>query len=111
LRLPIAATTRDGRNVSPPTVEFRLPDGSAHPHLLLAGIAQAMRLGRATPDAGALIDRTSAAAVAARPDAATNVPRSFEDVADALARHAAALEEDGVFPGALLQQMVVRLRG
>ena len=27
----------DGRPVTPPTIEFRLPDGSAHPHLLLAG--------------------------------------------------------------------------
>ncbi len=42
VRLPIVARTEDGRPVSPPTIEFRLPDGSAHPHLLLAGVAQVM---------------------------------------------------------------------
>ena len=42
VRLPMNATTEDGRVVSPPTIEFRLPDGSAHPHLVLAGAAQAM---------------------------------------------------------------------
>ena len=33
VRLPLAAATAEGRVVSPPTLEFRLPDGSAHPHL------------------------------------------------------------------------------
>jgi len=42
VRLPIVARTEDGRPVTPATVEFRLPDGSAHPHLLLAGVAQVM---------------------------------------------------------------------
>lgn len=28
--------------MSATTIEFRLPDGSAHPHLLLAGVAQAL---------------------------------------------------------------------
>ena len=50
VRLPIVATTEDGRPVSPPTIEFRLPDGSAHPHLLLAGVAQAMVEARASAD-------------------------------------------------------------
>ena len=43
VRLPLVATTEENRRVGVPTVEFRLPDGSAHPYLLLAGIAQAMR--------------------------------------------------------------------
>ena len=51
IRLPIQATTADGRAVTPPTVEFRLPDGSANTYLLLTGVvtvilALAMRRAR-----------------------------------------------------------------
>ena len=45
--------------MSPETVEFRLPDGSAHPHLLLAGIVQAMIAGKEIEDIDALLDQTS----------------------------------------------------
>lgn len=41
VRLPIQSQTAQGDIRTPATVEFRLGDGSAHPHLLLAGIAQA----------------------------------------------------------------------
>ncbi len=46
VRLPITATDQTGRQVTMPTIEFRLPDGSALPHLLMAGVAVAMLEGR-----------------------------------------------------------------
>ena len=96
IRLPIVARGADNRAVSAETVEFRLPDGSAHPHLLLAGIAQATVLGRSMPtEARArLIERTSAAGAAAD---ALGVPRSFADVTEALTGARAALETGDVF--------------
>ena len=53
----LSRPTSDGRETSPGPIEFRLPDGSAHPHLLLAGIAQALVAGRQLPDIDAH-DRT-----------------------------------------------------
>ena len=57
IRLPIVATDEEGRSVSAETVEFRLPDGSAHPHLLLAGIAQAMVAARDFDDLDSLLEK------------------------------------------------------
>ncbi len=45
IRLPFVPTDAQGRAVAAPTVEFRLPDGSAHAHHLLAGVAQAALAG------------------------------------------------------------------
>jgi glutamine synthetase len=50
VRIPIIPTDVDGRATSPGTIEFRLPDGSAHPHLLLAAVAQAFVDGRRMTD-------------------------------------------------------------
>jgi glutamine synthetase len=82
--------------VSPETVEFRLPDGSAHPHLLLAGVVQAMIDGRSIGELDALLDRTSAQTLQA--GSALPVPRSFSEVAVALRQNRVALEDGGVFP-------------
>ena len=38
IRIPIVSRDEEGRPAAAETVEFRLPDGSAHPHLLLAGV-------------------------------------------------------------------------
>ncbi|HVP39697.1 MAG TPA: hypothetical protein VMS93_11005 [Candidatus Saccharimonadales bacterium] len=109
VRLPVVASTPDGRRVAPPTIEFRLPDGSALPHLLLAGAAQALVLGRNTPELERLLERTSAAGAAhtARP---LGVPRSPGQVAEALAQHRDALEAGGVFPATLLDAVLGKLR-
>ncbi len=108
VRLPVVATDGDGRLVSPPTIEFRLPDGSAHPHLLLAGMAQAMVEGRATPDLDALLESTAASKGANGGGAA--VPRSFAEVGEALARHRAVFERGGVFPPVLVDARIERLK-
>jgi len=113
VRLPLTATTADGRIVSPPTIEFRLPDGSAHPHLLLAGIAQAMLAGRSHPDLEGLLQRTSSSARTARSGAEMDhlrLPASFPVIADLLAAHRSMLEAGGVFPSGLIDQFLTLLR-
>ena len=95
IRLPIVATDEEGRSVSPETVEFRLPDGSAHPHLLLAGIVQAMIAGRGIGDIETLLEQTS---VQAQKPTALKVPRSFPEVADELRERRASFEAAGIFP-------------
>ena len=111
VRLPIVATTAEGRAVGPSTIEFRLPDGSAHPHLLLAGVAQAMVHGHGTKEIEALLERTSIAAAKAKARTATSVPRNAAEVADALSRARKVLEDGGVFPASLIDQVIGRLRG
>jgi glutamine synthetase len=107
VRLPIVPTGEDGRLVAPPTVEFRLPDGSAHPHLLLAGVAQTMVRGRATPDLDALLASTAASHA---DGGGAPVPRSFAEVAEALLKHRAVFEDGGVFPPGMVEARVERLR-
>jgi len=87
-------------------VEFRLPDGSAFPHLLLAGAALAMIQGARTEQLDDLLSATSAAGVKGGGGRATAVPWNFREVAAAVAEHRSALEADGVFPGALLDRLV-----
>jgi glutamine synthetase len=94
VRLPAVARDEDGVPTSPETVEFRLPDGSAHPHLLLAAVAQAMVAARAV-DVEATLARTAAGP---GPDTAAPVPRSFAEVAERLQAERAMLEAGSVFP-------------
>jgi glutamine synthetase len=108
VRIPILATHPDGRAVSPPTIEFRLPDGSAHPHLLLAGIAQAMVAGRSMPALDPLLDETQASRARADGGGAP-VPGSFRSVAAALREHRGAFEAGGVFPAATIDALLGRL--
>ncbi len=109
VRLPVVPTAADGRKVSPPTIEFRLPDGSAHPHLLLAGVAQATLLGRATPGLDELLERTSARARREGRGAAAEFPKSAAQVGKALVEHRAALEAGAVFPSPMLDGFVAQL--
>jgi glutamine synthetase len=105
IRLPIVATAEDGREVSDPTIEFRLADGSAHPHLLLAGIAQAMLCGHDTKGIDELLARTASGAPEKESDV-TPVPRSFDEVAAALDQYRSALERNGVFPAGMLDSLL-----
>jgi glutamine synthetase len=108
VRLPMLATTEDGRAVAPPTIEFRLPDGSAHPHLVLAGVAQVMCEAAGEPeDLDALLERTRAR----RGTGGRPVPHDFPAVAVALGRARAVLEAGGVFPVALLDRALEALSG
>jgi glutamine synthetase len=110
IRLPLVPTDQSGRTVGTPTVEFRLPDGSALPHLLMAGATLAMLLGRDTPDLDALLERTSSSARGKFPDAAARIPRSFVEIADALAHYRDMLASGGVFPMSYVDAIVERLR-
>jgi glutamine synthetase len=96
IRLPMVARDEEGRAVSPETVEFRLPDGSAHPHLLLAGIAQAVAAGRGLSNLDTLLERTSTHTPHAQP--MLRVPRTFGEVADGLRQHRKVFEAGNVFP-------------
>lgn len=111
VRLPIVASAPDGRQVSAPTIEFRLPDGSAHPHLLLAGVAQALVAGRGAEGLDALLDRTAAARVREQPEGAPKLPRSPREIGERLAAAQPVFEAGGVFPGALLRLVGDALRG
>ncbi|MEK6254854.1 MAG: hypothetical protein N2B05_09185, partial [Gemmatimonadales bacterium] len=86
--------------------EFRLPDGSVFPHLLLAGAALAMIKGAETEGLDELLRATSASAVKEGTGRATSVPWSFREVAAAVAEQREAFEADGVFPSALLDGLV-----
>jgi glutamine synthetase len=109
IRLPAQAMDSVGRPVSPATIEFRLPDGSVFPHLLLAGAALAMIKGAETEGLDDLLEATSATTVKDGGGRATSVPWSFREVAAAVAEHREALEADGVFPSALLDRLVADL--
>jgi glutamine synthetase len=107
IRLPIVATDEAGRSVSAETVELRLPDGSAHPHLLLAGVAQAMVAGRSLEHLETLLERTSALTL--HSPYALGVPRSFGEVSESLLQHRAGLEAGGVFPKHVIDRIAEAL--
>jgi glutamine synthetase len=112
VRLPLVTRTEDGRVISPPTIEFRLPDGSAHPHLLLAAVAQSMLDVRSRPDLKALLERTSSQQ---KPNAGggskgNRLPMSFLEIAKLLSTNRSVLEEGGVFPSSLIDQFLAILR-
>jgi glutamine synthetase len=109
VRIPISPTDEHGRTTSPGTIEFRLPDGSAHPHLLLAAVAQAFVAGRGMADVDARLERTAVTAL--RPAALdTRVPLTFIEVAGALAGSRGALEAGGVFTPNMLDRVIALLR-
>ena len=109
IRLPVVARDAAGREVTTPTIEFRLPDGSALPHLLLAGAALATVHGRDTADLDRLLERTHADHADGE-TAAEPVPRSFAEVADAVERCRAVLERGGTFPTGLVDFVSADLR-
>ena len=113
VRLPIVARDADGRPVVAETIEFRLPDGSAHPHLLLAGVAQAMGDGRAMADLDLLIEASRSSATAATahgvPTTDAGLPRNFGEVAAALRSSRAMLESGAVYPATMLDRTIERL--
>jgi len=111
IRLPLIAMNSAGCAVSPPTIEFRLPDGAAHPHLLLAGVAQAMLLGKETANLEQLLLKTSAENAVKNPNAVTPVPKNFGEVAAALIEHRHVFEAGGVFPIHAYESLIRQLVG
>jgi glutamine synthetase len=92
--------------VHPQTVELRVGDGSADVHLLLAGMAVAARRGLGDPASLELAERLSTA----DHDDFEQLPTSCAGSADALEAERELFEADGVFPGALVDALLVRLR-
>jgi len=107
IRLPILATDENGREVSPPTVEFRLPDGSAHPHLLLAGMAQALIVGRGMDDIDKVIEATKAGD---GDQGGAPVPRNFKEVAKELEANRELLVEGSVFRDHVIERLITELK-
>jgi glutamine synthetase len=110
VRLPIVATNTKGEWVTPPTIEFRLPDGSAHPHLLLAGVAQAVAEASELPELDQIIAASASGSSTAREGAASPVPKSFPEVAAALSPSRAVFEEGDVFPERLIDRLLEGLK-
>jgi len=110
VRLPIVPKDVAGQAITAPTIEFRLPDGSALPHMLLAGAALAMLKGRDTPDLDVLLKRTSKTSAAAEAGGGLPVPLSFSEVADALEDQRNDLEKAGVFPREMVDHLLTNLR-
>ena len=115
VRIPVLARTEEGEPVAPPTVEFRLPDGSVNPFLLLAGAAQAVT--QAGSDAGiAQLLETSKAGFPNGTNAGRNeagstrsLPLSFPAIAQALERERGTFGAEAVFPDELLSAVLERL--
>mmetsp|Transcript_49063 Transcript_49063/g.106551 ORF Transcript_49063/g.106551 Transcript_49063/m.106551 type:complete len:276 (+) Transcript_49063:309-1136(+) len=112
IRLPMVAFTGDGRQVAPATVEYRLGDGSALPHLLLAGIALSFAHGVSMGTAAVeeRVRRTEAAEAAKDPASLEPVPKSFLEIRQQLTRHRGIFEnKGGVFSTAFLDSQLAYL--
>jgi glutamine synthetase len=111
VRLPIQVVTADGRAVTPPTIEFRLPDGSANPYLLLTGVAQAMLAARTRPDLESVVERSRVLSGGPpRAVEAAPVPRDPTEIAAALEEHRDTLEQGEVFPPGFIEATLATLR-
>ena len=98
VRLPIQARSEDGRTETPPTIEFRLPDGSVHPHYLLGGVGQAMVAARHLDD---VVERVRASESGKATEAAA-LPLDRHDVGEQLRANLDWFAAEGVFDEALL---------
>jgi glutamine synthetase len=112
IRLPLVAKNEAGELVAPPTVEFRLGDGSAHPHFLMAGLAMAMLHGVAMTSGDAL---DLVAATEAKPHSNdTNnkvqrkVPQTRDEVAAELGNFRESFEHGNVFPKVMIDAILAK---
>lgn len=106
VRIPIRARSLDSTEVTAPTIEFRLPDGSVHPHLLLAGVAQAMVAAARRADIDEVLRRSEAGRGAGR-----SLPFDRASVAAELERCREDLQAGGVLCAQLVDAELERLRG
>jgi glutamine synthetase len=93
------------------TVELRSPDGSAHVHLLLAGMAVAARYGLEHPDALRVARELSVEPGAAGVSKRQRLPASCHEAAECLKADRARYEEGGVFPAGLIDSITTTLKG
>ena len=113
LRVPLAFDTparldrvmnprEDGaypEGVARPTIEYRSPDGSAYPHLLLAAVAMCAAAGVGSSDAVALAHRLEVNPQKARDlEGFEQLPATAVAAAHALARDRAFFEQGGMSP-------------
>ena len=110
IRLPIVHMDQHGRDIGYPTIEFRLPDGSGLPHLLLAGAALSILCGRETENLDRLLETTSTTFKGKVPASTPRVPRDFIEVADSNTTHRKTLERGDCFPSSLIDLVLERLR-
>lgn len=106
VRIPIRARSSDGSATTAPTIEFRLPDGAVHPHLLLAGVAQAMLAAHARGGTRAVLERSEAGA-----GSGAALPLDRAGISAALAACRADFEAGDVMPAVLVDAELERLRG
>jgi len=91
------------------TVELRSPDGSAHVHLLLAGMAVAARYGLEHPDALRVARELYVQPGVADASRWQRLPASCHEAAECLKRDRARYEEGGVFPAGLIDSIAATL--
>lgn len=110
VRLPIQSQNAQGKIVTPATVEFRLGDGSAQPHLLLAGISQAFAHAYLLEEKArlAVVDRCHASATHSS-GVITNVPHNFDEVGALLERDRGVYLAGSVFPSSFIDQAIATL--
>lgn len=111
IRIPIVARNAKGELVSPPTVEFRLPDGSAHPHLLLAGLAQSMIVGKDTENLEEILSQTEAKLGEKNTGGVAKVPTSFPEVVTELEAVKDKILSGAVFPETYLNNLIEYYKG
>ncbi|HET8648167.1 MAG TPA: glutamine synthetase, partial [Vicinamibacteria bacterium] len=92
------------------TVELRSPDGSANVHLLLAGMAAAVRHGLEHPQALQVARDLQAGRGGAEAARWKHLPGSCHESARCLLRDRARYEEGGVFPAALIDSTAAALQ-
>lgn len=109
VRLPVEVRDAEGNRVAPPTIEFRLPDGSVHPHLLLAAVAQTFLAAGEPAEVDRLLEQSDASRESAEGGGA--IPSSAEEVARELFSSREIFEAGGVFPPAFVDRTLERLRG
>ena len=111
VRLPIQSQTAAKEITTPATVEFRLGDGSAHPHLLLAGIAQSFVYAYHMDDKNLLdvVNRCRAVKQDSSGNVLIDVPRSAQEVGTVLDSHKPIYVAGGVFHPSFIETNVLNL--
>lgn len=108
VRLPISSVDETGHAVTPDTVEYRLPDGSANAHWLLAAVAQAIFAVLSVPDLMSIIKQTESSAQ--KKGKIPSIPKNFSEITELLQEHRNILEAGGVFPATFLDRQIELLK-
>lgn len=110
VRLPIIPKDEKGRAVCPETIEYRLPDGSAHPYLLLAGIAQAMIAGKTLPQMDDWLEKTATDAAAKQAHGVPPIPQSFDAIAEVLSADRKVFEAGEIFSPRQIDSIILAMK-